>query len=278
MTDIAGRTAFITGGANGIGLGIARALARAGARLALADLDAAGLERARLELGALTPVETVVLDVTDRAGMAAAAERVEALLGPVSLLVNNAGVAAGGPATKLTYDLWDWGMGINLDGVINGVQTFLPRMAARKAGGHIVNTASGAGLAASGAGVLYHTAKFAVVGLSEALQVELQPEGIGVSVLCPGPVATDILARTRQAQPGTALALSDAQRQIAEDRLRAASEFLARGVPPDQVGEMVRTAIETDRLYIHTDRFMVPFIEARTAALLGAMPEEGAAG
>ncbi len=278
MTDIAGRTAFITGGANGIGLGIARALARAGARLALADLDAAGLERARLELAALTPVETVVLDVTDRAGMAAAAERVEALLGPVSLLVNNAGVAAGGPATKLTYDLWDWGMGINLDGVINGVQTFLPRMAARKAGGHIVNTASGAGLAASGAGVLYHTAKFAVVGLSEALQVELQPQGIAVSVLCPGPVATDILTRTRQAQPGTGLALSDAQRQIAEERLRIASEFLARGVPPDQVGEMVRTAIETDRLYIHTDRFMVPFIEARTAALLAAMPEEGAAG
>jgi len=278
MTDIAGRTAFITGGANGIGLGIARALARAGARLALADLDAAGLERARLELAALTPVETVVLDVTDRAGMAAAAERVEALLGPVSLLVNNAGVAAGGPATKLTYDLWDWGMGINLDGVINGVQTFLPRMAARKAGGHIVNTASGAGLAASGAGVLYHTAKFAVVGLSEALQVELQPQGIGVSVLCPGPVATDILARTRQAQPGTGLALSDAQRQIAEERLRVASEFLARGVPPDQVGEMVRTAIETDRLYIHTDRFMVPFIEARTAALLAAMPQEGAVG
>src|SRR6185503_2106768 len=121
----------------------------------------------------------------------------EAKLGPVSLLFNNAGVAGHAPALKITYELWDWSTGVNLMGVINGVQTFLSRMAERGQGGHIVNTASGAGLAAVGSGVLYHTAKFAVVGMSEALHGELAPLGIGVSVLCPGPVATDILARTR---------------------------------------------------------------------------------
>jgi NADP-dependent 3-hydroxy acid dehydrogenase YdfG len=148
MTDVAGRTAFITGGANGIGLGIARAFAAAGAKVALADIDAAALERAGAELGAVTQVATQVLDVRDREGWVRAADAVEAALGPVSLLFNNAGVAGHAPAVKLTYELWDWSTGINLHGVINGVQTFLPRMVERGAGGHIVNTASGAGLCA----------------------------------------------------------------------------------------------------------------------------------
>ncbi|HKU97376.1 MAG TPA: SDR family NAD(P)-dependent oxidoreductase, partial [Vineibacter sp.] len=140
MTNVSGRTAFITGGANGIGLGIARAFAKAGARLALVDQDEEALARARTELAATTEVETVVLDVRDRAAFTGVADRIEARLGPVSLVVNNAGVAGGAPAPKLTYELWDWGLGINLDGVVNGVQTFLSRMVERGAGGHIVNT------------------------------------------------------------------------------------------------------------------------------------------
>ena len=195
MTEVKGRTAFITGGANGIGLGIARAFAGAGVNLALADLDAAALERTKAELEVVTPVETIVLDVRDRNSYARAADEVERKLGPVSLLFNNAGVAGGAPVHKLTYELWDWAIGINLCGVINGVQTFLPRIAERGEGGHIVNTASGAGLAATGSGVLYCTSKFGVVGMSEALNIELASAGIGVSVLCPGPVATDIIAR-----------------------------------------------------------------------------------
>src|SRR5262245_49222650 len=111
MTDVTGRTAFITGGANGIGLGIARAFGRAGAKLALADRDVPALERAGKELGEITSVETVELDVRDRAGYARAADRVERKLGPVSLLFNNAGVAGGAPATKLSYELWDWSIG-----------------------------------------------------------------------------------------------------------------------------------------------------------------------
>jgi len=273
MTDVAGRTAFITGGANGIGLGIARAFGRAGAKLALADVDVAALARARAELREITAVETVALDVRDRAAWARAADRVEAELGAVSLLFNNAGVAGAAPAVQLTYELWDWAIGINLHGVIHGIQTFLPRMAARGAGGHIVNTASGAGLAATASGVLYSTAKFAVVGMSETLHLELAPTGIGVSVLCPGPVATDILARTVETQPEPSAPLTEEQRKRRAEGIELMTRILKQGVSPDRVGEMVLEAVLADRLYIHTDRIMAPAIEARAKALLDAMPE-----
>jgi NAD(P)-dependent dehydrogenase (short-subunit alcohol dehydrogenase family) len=272
MTDVAGRTAFITGGANGIGLGIARAFARAGARIAIADIDAEALDRAWSELSALTKVATIQLDVRDRAAFAHAAEEAEATLGPVSLLVNNAGIAGGAAAHELTYELWDWGMGINLGGVINGVQTFLPRMVERRLGGQIINTASGAGLAESGSGVLYTTAKFAVVGLTEALRVELAPRGIGATVLCPGPVATDIVERTRRLQPRHGPALPPEEEAAAVKRAAMITSFLAAGVSPDAVGEMVLEATLENRLYVHTDRVMAAAIEARAKALLEAMP------
>jgi NAD(P)-dependent dehydrogenase (short-subunit alcohol dehydrogenase family) len=270
MTDVQTRTAFITGGANGIGLGIARAFAKAGAKIAIVDLDEAALDRAKAELSAQTDVVAFKLDVRDRAEYARIADSVESKLGPVSLLFNNAGVAGAAPAAKMTYEMWDWGIGINLIGVINGVQTFLPRMVERRAGGHIVNTASGAGLVAVGAGVLYHTAKFGVVGLSEALRTELAANDIGVSVLCPGPVATAIIDNTRKTQPGvTASAPLEA---AVKARLDSTRRFLEGGVPPDAVGEMVLRAVRDNNLYIHTDRMMIGGIEARTKALLEAMP------
>ena len=272
MTDIADRTAFITGGANGIGLGIARALARAGARLALVDLDADALARAEAELGEVTQVFTAVLDVRDREAYARVADEAEARLGPVSILVNNAGVAGGAPAERLTYELWDWGMGINLGGVINGIQTFLPRIVARGDGGHIVNTASGAGLYAGPGNMLYCTAKFAVVGMSEALGLELEPRGIGVTVLCPGPVATDIIERTRASQPKVTRTMSPEQRGNAFARNDLMKNFLANGTSPDAVGDMVCDAIREHRLYVHTDRMGIEPIEKRGKALLDAMP------
>lgn len=270
MTEIADRTAFITGGANGIGLGIARALAHQGARLALVDLDAEALARAQAELSQATKVFTGVLDVRDRDAYARIADEAEALVGPVSILVNNAGVAGGAAAAKLTHAIWDWGLGINLGGVINGIQTFLPRMAERGAGGHIVNTASGAGLVAKSGGVLYCTSKFAVVGMSEALHFELTPRGIGVTVLCPGPVATDIIDRTRALQPDMPKTISAEQAAT----LDGARQYLASGVSPDAVGEMVATAIIENRLYVHTDRAVAKMIEERSDALLAAMPPE----
>ncbi len=272
MTDVRGRTAFITGGANGIGLGIARALAGAGAKLALVDLDAEALQRARAELGATTQVFTAVLDVRDRSAYARVADEAEAALGSVSILVNNAGVAGGVPVDRLTYELWDWGMGINLGGVINGVQTFLRKMVERGQGGHIVNTASGAGLAATTSGVLYSTAKFGVVGMSECLHAELGPAGIGVSVLCPGPVATDIIRHSADSAPGSEAPLSEEEARRAAERTAKMIRLLQRGASIDDVGAMVLEAVRRNSLYIHTDRMMAEPIARRGKALLEAMP------
>jgi NAD(P)-dependent dehydrogenase (short-subunit alcohol dehydrogenase family) len=272
MTNIAGRTAFITGGANGIGLGIARAFARAGANVAIADIDDQALATAKAELSRMGRVAAVRLDVRDRDAYARVADQVETELGPVSLLFNNAGVAWGAPAVELTYEAWDWALGINLNGVINGVQTFLSRMVKAGNGGYIVNTASGAGLAATGAGVLYATAKFGVVGLSEELQRDIARHNIGVSVLCPGPVATDIVRRsyTERGDAG----LNETQQQATEERINAMTAFLRTGTTIDEVGEMVLDAVINGRLYIHTDRMAIPFLEARNKALLEAMPPE----
>ena len=273
MTEILGRTAFITGAANGIGLGIARAFAGAGANLALADIDGDALAMAKAELSPMTDIETYVLDVRDRPSLERVANDIETRLGPVTLLVNNAGVAGGAPAHKMSYELWDWGIGVNLMGVINGVQTFLPRMVEAGLGGQIVNVASGAGLVAAGAGVLYHTAKFGVVGMTEALRAELAPLGIGATTVCPGPVATGIIARTRMMQPRTGGALSHEERRNAIKRSEAMSNWLANGTPSDAVGVMVLDAVKADRAYVHTDRIMYAGIEARTKALLEAMPD-----
>lgn len=270
MTDIAGRSAFITGGANGIGLGIARQLASAGVKLGLADLDADALVRAKAELGEQVPVATAVLDVRDRDAFARAADAVEDAIGPVSLLFNNAGVSGAFPVAKLTYDMWNWVIGINLYGVINGIQTFLPRMIERGRGGYIVNTASGAGLAATASGTLYCTSKFGVVGLSEALHHELAPAHIGVSVLCPGPVATDLLKHSADARPEADI--SAEERARAAERVAMMSDFLKQGVTPDEVGRMVLAAIDEDRLFIHTDRIMAEAVIARSAAILAAVP------
>jgi NAD(P)-dependent dehydrogenase (short-subunit alcohol dehydrogenase family) len=226
MDRIEGRTAFITGGARGIGLGIARAFAREGTKLALVDIDEAALNAARTELGVRTSVETFVLDVRDREAYARVADEVEARLGPVSILCNNAGVAASADVAHMTYELWDWVMGINLNGVINGIQTLVPRMIEHKIPAHIVNTASGAGLIAEGSGLQYATSKFAVVGLSEGLRWELERFGIGVSVLCPGPVATSIIPNTL-AFPGRQPHRDDARRDRDERQKDGASLCLA---------------------------------------------------
>ena len=192
MIELAGRTAFITGGANGIGLGIAKALAESGVKVAIADVDADALAAAKKELAAKTEVETVMLDVRDRVAYAQAADKVEESLGPVSLLFNNAGVAYTVPVAKLTYDLWDWSIGINLGGVFNGVQTFLPRMVERGSGGYHANTFSSAGLAGKPSGRLFTTGKFGDAGMSGALRLGLRGTGVGFSVPCSGPVATGL--------------------------------------------------------------------------------------
>jgi NAD(P)-dependent dehydrogenase (short-subunit alcohol dehydrogenase family) len=267
MIQLAARTAFVTGGGQGIGLGIARALAKEGAVLALADVDVAALEAAHAELSAITRTEVFTLDVRDRERFAAVADDVEQRLGPVSLLFNNAGVAGGVAPAQMTYEMWDWVMEINVGGVINGVQTFVPRMIERGGDAYMVNTASGAGLVDHGAGFMYTTSKFAVVGLSESLRRDLAPHRIGVSALCPGPVATDILANT--------VAHSPAMRGVdpaSSERVAHSSNLLAGGTSPDAVGEMVLAAVKADQMWIHTDAMVAKALERRHQALMSALP------
>ncbi|SPT50146.1 SDR family oxidoreductase [Actinomadura madurae] len=269
ITDFEGRTAFVTGGARGIGLGIVRALLRRGANVAIADISADALGGAADALG--LPAERLRcyrLDVADRVQYAEVATRVAADLGEVTLLFNNAGVIDSISPARATYDMWDYVMGINLNGVYNGIQTFLPGMLASGRGCHIVNTSSEAGLIAAGSGFLYHTSKFAVAGLSEAMRDELDHHGIGVSLLFPGPVATSIVENTRRLRPAEAPTHSGRVTQL----LDAAHQHLNQdGAAPDGVGEVVLDAVERNVRYIATRNESQELLARRNKEIGAAM-------
>ena len=274
MKDVQGKVAFITGGASGIGLGIATALADAGANVVLADLRQDHIDEALAAFakrGQARQAHALRVDVTNRDAMAGAAAEAERVFGKVHILVNNAGVGIQGPFRGITYADWDFGLAVNLGGVINGLQTFLPRIRAHGEGGHIVNTASLAALVPMPARfVIYVTAKAAVVALSEAIRTELREENIGVSVLCPGPVRTNIheLSRNRPPQFGVGDAFREAE-EHGETRMEFPSVM-----EPREVGEKVLHAVRNDELYIITHGEWRAMAEARHAAILAAMPEK----
>ena len=175
MTSVSNKVAFVTGAASGIGFGIAAALARRGTRVVLADVEAGALARACEQLersGAEVLAQR--LDVTDRGAFAAARDAAIARFGAVQLLFNNAGVNADGPLDRVTYQDWDWVLGVNLGGVVNGLTTFLPELKRHGRAAHVVNTASVGGLVGMRGLGVYNASKFAVVGLSEALRDNLQ--------------------------------------------------------------------------------------------------------
>jgi NAD(P)-dependent dehydrogenase (short-subunit alcohol dehydrogenase family) len=246
MQDLTGRTAFVTGGASGIGLGLVRALLAEGCKVAVADVRP--LEQALSALDRPDAVIGIELDVRSRAGFARAAEEAEAALGPVSLLFNNAGVNLFQPIDESTYDDWDWVLGVNLHGVINGVTTLVPRIKERGQGGHVVNTASMAGFLASGSPGIYNCSKFAVRGLSESLRYSLLPHGIGVSVLCPGLVKSYIYA-SDEIRPDELKAEAQTTDPAFVERLAHVHEA---GMEPDEVAAKVLDAIRTNRFYVFT--------------------------
>jgi NAD(P)-dependent dehydrogenase (short-subunit alcohol dehydrogenase family) len=275
--DIAGKTAFITGGASGIGFGIAQRLLDHGARLVLADIRQDHLDEAIAffeERQQGRNVHGIRLDVSDRAQMAEAAKEAEAVMGGPDILVNNAGIDISGPFDQATYADWDYGINVNLMGVINGIQAFSPGMRARGRGGHIVNTASLAGLTPMPSFMaIYATVKAAVITLSEAMRDSMAQDNIGVTVLMPGPIKSRI-HESGQNRP---------------ERFRAGSGYaeveanLARRVVSDswmeatQVGDMIVDAIQTNQLYVITHGYWRDACEARFKALLDAMPPpEGA--
>jgi len=267
MQEVKDKVAFITGGASGIGLGMATVFSRAGMKVVIADVRADHLDQALAQLkGAV--VHGIQLDVTDRQAMARAADEAERVFGMVEVLCNNAGIGIGGPLKLATYDDWDWTLGVNLGGVVNGVQTFLPRMLAHGQGGHIVNTSSMSGILPHAGAGLYITAKFAVVGLSEALRTELAEENIGVSVFCPGPVRTNI-AESGETRPARYAQTGYAETDKARGRFDT-SLFM----DPVKVGEKVLNGILRNDLYIFTHPEFRDGIRSRCDALMAAVPDE----
>jgi len=222
MQNIAGKTAFITGGASGIGLGIAKALLGAEMNVVIADIRDDHLDAAKAELGAPDRVMGVKLDVTDRAAYAAAADAVEARFGNIHILCNNAGVAVVGPTELATFSDWDWCMGVLLGGTINGVTIMLPRILKHGEGGHIVNTASMSGLVPVGGTTIYSTAKAAVITMMETMRPELEPRGVICSAFCPGAVQSNI-AEAGKTRPA---ALADSGYAEADKRRQNGGNFL----------------------------------------------------
>jgi NAD(P)-dependent dehydrogenase (short-subunit alcohol dehydrogenase family) len=271
MKDLAGKTAFITGAASGIGLGVASALAQAGVKVMMCDIERDALDKAVAELKRTNAdVDGVVADVSLKSELQAAAEATLERYGEVHILHNNAGVAGGGTYGAWNDAGWSWTIGVNLMAVVWGCEIFGPLIERHGQGGHIVNTASIAGLL-SGSGNAYNVTKYGVVALSEGLRVELAPRGIGVSVLCPGFIRTNIVDSVRNLPDrftGAVAPAPDALDQMAiQTWLANVRERVAGGIDPRYVGELVREGIEGDWPYIFTDNEFEPVIAARFEAI-----------
>ncbi len=268
MKDLAGKVAFVTGAASGIGLGVATALAQAGVKVMLCDIEQAALAKA-VEGLKLTnaDVDGVLADVSLKSELQAAAAAVIARYGKVHIVVNNAGVTGGGGYGAWTDASWNWTIGVNLMAVIWGVEIFGPLMESHGEGGQFVNTASIAGMI-SGNGGPYNVTKYGVVALSEGLRNELGPRGIRVSVLCPGFIRTQIIDSTRNL-PDRFAGVTDASPAAgpAPEALKMIRDRIAGGIDPLYVGELVREGVENDWPYIFTDNEFEPFIEARFARI-----------
>ncbi len=272
MRDVAGKVAFITGGASGIGLAMARSFSAAGMKVVIADIEKSALATARAEFEARNAEFLCVeVDVTDRDALAGAADAAEERFENVHLVCNNAGVVVTKPVDRLTYVDWDWVMGVNLDGVINGIQTFTSRMIAHGQGGHFVNTASVAGLIALPDLAIYTAGKFAVVGLSEVMRADLASHDIGVSVLCPAIVDTRIGESERNRPPSLASGepATLTPREQAERDARM-EEFRKGALDPGLVGDMVLHAVRENELYILTHPETEALVAARSEEMAGA--------
>jgi NAD(P)-dependent dehydrogenase (short-subunit alcohol dehydrogenase family) len=268
MRDVEGKVAFITGGGSGVGLGLARAFVAAGMKVAIADVRDDHLEEATAALG--DGVLAIRLDVTDREAFARAADETERALGNVHVLCNNAGVNLFNDIADATYQDWDWVLGVNLGGVVNGIVTFVPRIKAHGDGGHVVNTASMAAFVAGPGAGIYTTAKFGVHGLSDALRWSLLPHGIGVSMVCPGLVKSKIYESDliRPAELSTQVTPAD------EEFMRILPGLHDAGMDPDEIGEKVLRAIRRNDFYVfthpdHRDELREIFDET-----LAAFPDE----
>jgi NAD(P)-dependent dehydrogenase (short-subunit alcohol dehydrogenase family) len=272
VDQLAGRVAAITGGGSGIGAALARACADAGMDVAVADVEAAKAEASAADVRARgRRALAAAVDVRRPAEVEGFAQRTFAELGGCDLVCNNAGVLVLGLTHERSLEDWEWVLGVNLWGVIHGVRAFVPRLLAQGRGGHVVNTASIQGLVPGPANGCYTTAKFAVVGLSESLRLDLAPHGIGVSVLCPGPVKTGILKseRNRPSELG-ASKLSRADVLAVMASTDAANTTF---IEPDRVAQCVLDAVRRDEPWVITHPGSRPTVAARVEGILAAYDE-----
>ena len=268
MQQVEGKNAFVTGGASGIGLGMVRAFLNAGMRVAIADVRQDHLDEAVKSLNAGSRIVPLKLDVTDRHAFERVADEAERALGKIHVLCNNAGIGLAGPAKDATYEDWDWVLGVNLGGVVNGLVTVLPRILRHGEGGHIVNTSSMSGIMPNPGTIQYTAAKAAVVAISEVLRTELAAENVGVSAFCPGPVQTQI-SKSLETRPETLSKTGYAQ----ADRRRSANSNAHLWMDPLNVGELVLEGIRKNWLYIFTHNEFGPGIRERCEAIIAAVPK-----
>lgn len=268
MQDLVGKVAFVTGAASGIGLGIAEALAQAGVKVMMADIEQDALDREVARLAATNAdVAGVRADVSLKDELQRAADATIERFGKVHILVNNAGVGGGGTYGEWSDASWDWVIGVNLMSVVWGIEIFGPLMEKHGEGGQIVSTASMAGLVAAVAPG-YNVTKYGVVALSEGLRPTLAAKGIGVSVLCPGFIRTRIMESARAIPERLVgqIALPDPT-ALPNEFAVMATQAIQNGIDPLYVGELVVEGIEGDWPYIFTDNNFEAGVDLRFAAI-----------
>ena len=265
MEHVQNKVAVVTGAASGIGLGMVRALAGAGVHVAMLVVEEGALASAHAEFDtANVDVQCFVCDVSHRTQVRDVAESVRRHYGRVDIVCNNAGVAAGGPIDETSEDDWDWVLGVNLHGVVNGMRTYVPIIKAGGEGGHVVNTASILGHFTGPRQSIYAASKYAVVAISEASREDLAPFGIGVSALCPGMIDTRIL-RSERNRPA---ALARVSSGMFEGRAEVERRFATEGLNPNVVGEQVLEGIRRDKPFIFTHASLADGIRARMKTVL----------
>jgi NAD(P)-dependent dehydrogenase (short-subunit alcohol dehydrogenase family) len=273
MKEVEGKTSFITGGANGAGFGMAQAFSKAGMKVVIADIRQDSLDRAMSFFKNTPGMHAIRLDVTDREAFERAADEAERIFGKVHVICNNAGINLFVPIEQCTYNDWDWVMGVNFGGVVNGIHTFIPRIRKHGEGGHIVNTASMAAFLPSGAAGIYTASKFAVRGLSEALRLTLYQYNIGVSVFCPGLINSVIYESEKIRPPRFASPENTAKSQKTMDLL---PEIHKAGMEPEEVGEKVLAGIRRNALYIFSHPEFKDELKEIFDEALNSLPNEEA--
>jgi NAD(P)-dependent dehydrogenase (short-subunit alcohol dehydrogenase family) len=284
MENLEGKVAFITGGASGIGLGIAKACAKYGMKVVIADSRQDALDEAMKYFNEKKlPAHPIKLDVTDRAAYVKAADEAEKVFGKIHVLVNNAGVATGGLTQNTTFKDWDFSVGVNIIGVANGLVIILPRILKHGEGGHIVSTSSTAGFCAVNGNITYNATKYAIAGMMETLAGELMGTNVGASVLIPGPTSTNLGPSTfanrpehlrnegqawpPQPPPGRQGPPPEQMRQMMEEMRKIFMDTV-------ETGERVVRGIRRNDIFIHTHpEFREGYI-ARHAAVIRAIPDE----